>query len=236
MHTTGVRVLGIVLFFLGIFIGLALAAAAIWANFEAVFYNYTQLAYDEYKGLHCPVLMTTSETAKITATFDNPSNDVIYPYYQVQLSSPGPLQKFENQITVDAHKSQTVEWTVDSSNIDLGFFVMVKFTVNPVGGYSSRETTCGIIALDIPGLNGSQIFWLVFILSLLGTLVGFWLWVKNSEPLKSRQASQKNAMQTLAILTFGTMFFGLLGWWGQGIILGAITLLFMVVMLRFAFK
>ena len=147
MGKNRIRTFGAVLFLAGIALGLALAAATIWANFEAVFYNYTQLAYDEFKGLHCPALMTTSETAAITATFNNPSNNIIYPYYEVQLSTPGPLQKFENQISVEPHQSQTVKWTVDSSNIDLGNFVIVKLTVLPLGTDSTRQTTCGIFVV-----------------------------------------------------------------------------------------
>ena len=235
MQIKSKHIIGSIVFFLGIFLGLALAIAAIWADFEGLSYYYTGATYGQFNGLHCPILMTRSETGTITATFNNPGNQIYEPYYQMEIGGLLP-RNFEDQLSIPPHTTKSVQWTVDAHDIDLGFFIFAKLDTLPDAIYPSREATCGIVVLNIPGLSGNQIFGLLLVLSLLGISIGSMLWENANEPLTGKELNQKNAMQALAILVLLTMFTGFMGWWGPGILLCAMTLLFMVVMLRFAFK
>ena len=235
MQIKSKHTIGSIVFFPGIFIGLALAIAAIWADFEGLSYYYSGATYAQFNGLHCPVLMTRSETGTITTTFSNPSNQTYEPYYEMEIGGLLP-RNFEDQLSIPPHTTKSVKWKVDAHDIDLGFFIFAKLDTLPDAVYPSREATCGIVVLNVPGLSGNQIFWLLLAFALLGIFIGIMLWENANEPLTGKELNQKNAMQALAILVLLTMLAGFMGWWGPGIILCAVTLLFMVVMLRFAFK
>lgn len=180
--------------------------------------------------------MTQSETGIITANFNNPLEQTLEPYYQVEISNRGPFRKFENQISVAGHGVRSVQWTVDANDIDLGFFIMVKMTILPVGGYLTREATCGIIILNIPGLTGGQIFTLAFGVSLVGMIVGADLWENANEIQTSNSANQKRSMRAMAISALLAMLAGFLGWWGPGILLCAITILLFATFLQFLIR
>lgn len=231
MRTKSARSLSIVLYFSGIFLGFALAIAANWAEFEGVSYYYTGATYNAFHGLHCPVLMTRSETGIVTASFDNPSNQESEPYYEVEISGPLP-RRFEDQLSIAPHETKKVQWTVDVHDIDRGSFIFVKLDVLPTVGYSTREATCGILVLNVPGLTGEQILWLTLIASLLGMVVGLGLWENANAPLADKSLYLKRAMRTLAIIVLLAMLSGFMGWWGAGVILCAVTILLLVLTLR----
>ncbi len=235
MQTKSKHIIGGTVFFLGILIGLALAIATMWGNFEALSYFFSGATYAPFNGLQCPILMTHSETGTISAVFNNSRDQEYDPYYEMEIGGLLP-RKFEDQLSVAPHTSKSVLWTVDANDIDLGFFIFAKLDILPNAVYPSREATCGIVVLNIPGLTGGQIFWLVFALSLLGTISGFMLWENADGSSTGKESDQKHAMQALAILMLLAMLFSLLGWWGLGMLLSAITIVLMVVMLRFAFQ
>ncbi len=232
MQTKSKYTIGSIVFFLGIFIGLALAVAAIWGDFEGLSYYYTGATYGQFSGLHCPILMTRSETGTITAAFNNSSNQESEPYYEMEIGGLLP-RKFEDQLSVPPHATKSVQWTVDANDIDLGFFIFAKIDILPDAIYSSREATCGIVVLNVPGLTGGQIFALTFVASLMGMLIGLGLWEKANKPLMGSSLNQWRAMQAMAISVLLAMFIGFMGWWGPGILLCAITVLLLVISLQF---
>lgn len=231
MQTKSARSLSIVLYFLGILLGFALAIAANWAEFEGVSYYYTGATYNAFHGLHCPVLMTRSETGIVTASFDNPSNRESEPYYEMEISGPLP-RRFEDQLSVAPHETKKVQWTVDAHDIDRGSFIFVKLDILPTADYPTREATCGILVLNTPGLTGEQILWLTLAASLLGMVIGLGLWENANAPLADQPMNLKHAMQTLAIIVLLAMLSGFMGWWGAGVILCALAILLWVLTLR----
>ncbi len=134
MQAKSVRTLGSVIFFFGIFLGLALALVAIWGDFEGISYFYSGAGYPSYNGLNCPVLMTRSETGIVSASFSNPDSQEIEPYYEVTVSGPASMRKLEGQLSLPAHTSKSVQWKVDANDIDLGSFIFIDMQVLPVAG------------------------------------------------------------------------------------------------------
>ena len=176
MKTNSLRLLGSVIFLLGILLGLALALSAIWGDFEGFSYFNTGAGYQSFNGLVCPILMTRSEKSIVTADFENPSGQEFEPYYEVAISAPGSWRKLEGQLSIPAHTARSIQWTVDANDIDLGFFIFVDVQVLPVAEYSTREGTCGIMVLDLPGVTGGQIFASTLAVSLIGLVLGLGLY------------------------------------------------------------
>jgi len=66
--------LGILLFAVGVLLGLALAVGATWADTEAAFYGFHSYADRSLTGVACPVLVTGTEQGQVVGTFRNPSD------------------------------------------------------------------------------------------------------------------------------------------------------------------
>ena len=233
MQTKSKRIIGGVIFFFGIFVGLALALATIWDKYEAISYFFEGTTYAPFNGLHCPFLMARSETVIIRAVFDNPTDQEDEPYYKMEIGGIFP-RDFHDQLSLPPHTSQSVQWTADANDIDLGFFIFAKLDIMPDGIYPTREATCGILILNISNLTGGQIFWCMLILSLIGISSGFALWRTTNNLLTGKALELQRAMLALAVLVLLSLFTGLMGWWLVGVALCAITILLIVIMMSFA--
>jgi hypothetical protein len=232
MQTKSIRTLGGVIFFIGVFLGLALSLAAVWGAFEGISYYYTGAGYPSFNGLDCPMLMTRSETGTVTASFDNPSGQEIEPYYEVTISGQASTRKFEGQLSVLAHTSKSIRWTVDANDIDLGFFIFIDMDVLPVAGYSTREDTCGIIVLNHAGPTGGQVFNLTLAASLLGIGIGLGLWENAASMKFNSSLNLLRAVKTLGITVLLALLTSIMGWWLAGILFCVLTILLLVIILR----
>lgn len=234
MQTKQRKKLGTILFLTGVVLALGLAGLASWSDYEAMSYFYTGAGYAGFNGLHCPVLMSRGETPTISATLDNPSAEAVQPYYQVQISGIAGFRNIENQVTVQPHSKQTVQWTVSANDVDLGSLVMVKMDILPMAGYSTREGTCGMVVLSIGGLTGEEVAGAMLGLGLLGILVGLILREAGSEPIADKDLSIRGAMRTAGVLACLALFAALSGSWLFGILFIAVAVLLLVILLRLA--
>ncbi len=233
MKTTARRTAGTVIFLAGLALGLCMALVPIWANLEAASYFSSGADYAQFRGLHCPILMGRSDTATVTSTFNNPNSKAIQPYYEVEVSGAGETRSLEGQVLIPAYASRTIYWTVDVSDIDLGYFIMNKFDVLPFAGNPAREATCGIMVLDLAGLNGAQIFDWGLVLSLLGLVGGLALREASEGRASSKERSERNGLRAAGIAACLALLTGFMGWWLVGVVFFAITILLLVILLRF---
>jgi hypothetical protein len=232
MQTKSVQTLGGVIFFIGVILGLVLSLAAIWGAFEGISYYYTGAGYPSFNGLDCPMLMTRSETGTVTASFDNPSDQEIEPYYEVTISGQTSMRKFEGQLSVPAHTSKRIRWKVDANDIDLGFFIFINMDVLPVAGFTTREVTCGIIVLNLAGPTGGQVFNLALAVSLMGIGIGLGLWENAASMKFDNSLNLRRAVKTLGITVLLTLLTSIMGWWLAGLLFCVLTILLLVIILR----
>ncbi len=232
MQTRSKQALGTIIFIAGLFISLGLAVVAIWGDFEAMSYFYNGAGYRSFSGLNCPVLMSRGEVETVSATFDNGSNEVIQPYYRVEISGTSASRRLEDQVPVAAHSSKRVQWTVSASDVDLGLFVMVKMDVLPIAGYSTRESTCGIVVLNMGGLSGGQVLSGGIGLSLIGIVLGLGLRETARRSTGGKDLSVRNALRAAGVASLLGLLTGLMGWWLIGVLFSAMTVLLLVILLR----
>lgn len=236
-HVT--RLLVAFLFYLGVLVGLALAAAAAWADFEGLSYYATGAGYRTFSGLDCPVLMSSWETGVLTAHFENTGSQKIEPYYEIEISGATASRHLEGQVAVPPHGQRDVAWTTDSRDVDLGYFVFAKLDILPVAGLPTRETTCGILVAEVPGLSGTQILSAALLISALCMIAGL-LWPAIGFRLHREAAydgtSGSNGQRPARALGLATAF-GILaalgGWWLLALILMAISLLLLLISIRY---
>jgi hypothetical protein len=234
MQTRPRRILGTIIFLAALLLALGLAIVAIWGDYEALSYFYTGAGYASFSGFSCPVMMSRSEVASVSARFDNPGNDEIQPYYEVDISGTAATRHLENQMPVPAHASRTVQWTVDANDIDIGSFVMVKMDVLPVGGYSTREATCGIVVFNLMGSSGDKVLWWTLAASLIGMVLGLGLREGKDQAIPGANMNLRNGMRAAGVAALLAMLTGFMGWWLIGVVFCAMTILLLAILLRIA--
>lgn len=231
MRAKSIRTFGSLIYFFGIFLGLGMSLAVEWSAFEGLSYFYTGAGYPSFNGLDCPLLMTRSETAAVKAGFDNPGNEEIEPYYEVTISGPASMRKFEGQLSVPAHASKSLQWTVNAGDIDLGFFVLIDMQVLPVAGYSTREDTCGIMVLNLTGPTGGQVFYLTLAATLLCIGIGLGLWENSIGMNVGHSLNLRRAMKVMGLAVLLAMLTSFMGWGLAGIVFCVMTILLVVIVM-----
>jgi hypothetical protein len=223
------RILGIILFFLGISSGFSIAIIGTWNKVESADYFFRGTTYEHFNGLRCPLLMMRSETGVVDAVFDNPTDSDDDFYYKVEISNSYSLRQIEDHISVPAHQKRRIDLTVNKDDIDLQFFIFAKIVISPNSTRPTREADCGIMVLGNSELTGSQLFTVALVLSLLGTILGFILWQRSNVNVNS---DIHRVMQLLGIIVLIAMIAGLVGWWLAGILFIVLALLLFLTLVR----
>jgi hypothetical protein len=204
-------------------------------------YFYTGAGYDRFSGLHCPILISRWEPGVVTATFDNSTDADLRPYYEVEISGESATRHLEGQITVEPHTRRDVRWSVGNGDIDLGFFILVKLDVLPVGGFASREATCGILVAGLGGMSGGQAIWLALGATMLCIIAGIVvpsLGLRPSEAAAFDREASSNARrssQALGVAASAAVLAAFAGWWLAAVVLCVGGVLLLVISLRYSF-
>lgn len=231
MNTTAVRILSIVVFFLGASLGFVLAVVLIWSRLEAVNYFFSGIKYEPFRGLYCPILIASAEKGIVTAVFDNPTDREDIFFYRAEISGDVFSRQVEDQIAVPPQQTRSIHLNVDRNDVDLRFFIFVKINTLASATRPSREAVCGMIVANILGLTGKQASIIALFLSFLSMAIGLGIWKRIST---SADQNMNRVMQILGLLVLLTMLAGSMGWWLIGSVMAVITVLLMVIFLRFA--
>lgn len=217
-------------FTIGILLGVLLAGGLIWSDVEAVFYGLTRLTNESFGGLACPPLMTRSETANLLVTVRNETDLPITPLVRIEISTSGVAFGDRVQVPLEPGQSATLEWPVSADNIDLTRFIFAKAYRYPDYQTPLAEATCGILVLDVPGLNGKSLLAVWLGASLLCVLAGLWS-LENAGQLKNTILI---ALRLMTVVTLLAILFGLLGIWPPGMLMLVIVVLLTTVLLFLA--
>lgn len=232
MNTKALQILSRVLFFLGVIIGFVLSVIAIWNNLEATSYYFRGVKFPPFPGLSCPLMIAPTETGIVRAVFDNPTDKEDNFSYRAEISRKGiSTRQVEGQIAVPAGEERSVQLTIDVNDVDLMFFILVKMSVLPSALHKSQEAVCGTMLVDILGLTGVQISTIALILSLLGMAIGLGIWYQTDTKSNSEMP---RVVQALGLVVLSAMFAAAMSWWTLAIVFCVITILLMVISLRFA--
>ena len=227
------RFLGILFFWIGILLGMALAGGAVWADIEATFYGFEEMG-DKSLSLRCPTFVTDAEPGQFASTFKNPNDKQMELMVRTDVSGHGGIRTERTTVTLPPRGKEKVRWSVTSEDVDLGFFVFARVSSFPAYPLPFRESTCGMLFIRTTALTGSQIFVLSVVTSLLSMAAGLALWQVSHQPLQGRTQSATWAMRILAAIVVVGMFVGFQGWWAIGIITIVLMVLMIVAMMFLA--
>jgi hypothetical protein len=224
-----IRSLSILLFSAGVLLGVALAGSAAWADLEAKFYGFEKMGDKPLGGLRCPVVMTTSETRTISVTLTDPTDKPLQLMARADISNRIQIRTERKTLSLAPGEKNQLSWLVSSADIDLGFFIFAKVSTYPVAAFPFRESTCGIVVVNLPSLTGNQVFTFTLVASLLSIAIGLLLWEVSNRPLQGRTLHITYAMRFLTAVILAQMLISFSGWWVLGGILLVVAVLLIVV-------
>ena len=214
------------IFFVGILLGTGLTAGLTWANFEADFYGFPRFTPDRLSGFRCPLLLTPHETGIIQVDITNPTERNVDPIIRFDVSTRAITDTQQTQFNLKSGETKHLEYPITAENIDMGFFVFAKIFRYPAYPLAAAESTCGTLVIDLPVLNGVQIYTFWLGLSLAAISLGLWLLSLKED------GKIFNPAKFLAVVTLTGLFASVNLGWGLGLMCLALTVLLLLVMLQ----
>jgi hypothetical protein len=228
MRTTNkfLRFISLVLFAIGILLGMTIAGGIIWGDLEASLFDSSIKAKSSLD-LSCPVAITANETGFVTATLDNPVDREKNFYVRAHISEGyvSLKREIDQQILVAPGDKGKVRWEIYPEDAAFNRIILFRAYVNPSYPVPSQGNFCGVLVLDIPYFTGAQVFLVLLGLSIVSIIGGSFLWRKANFPMDNDMRSLTNAMYALAVIIFGTIVAGYSGNWILGVILFASSIL-----------
>jgi hypothetical protein len=222
-----IKLLGLFLFYTGIFTSICFSIAIVLADGEAAFYFYdpANLAPGRVKSFQCPLLITTSEIGEIHVPYRNSSGQTIKPFLRVNFADPdGNLRSSVQQETIHPGETFRYVWTI-SRNDEYRHNILAQVVQTPMYPNPAAQNTCGIILINLPTYTGRQI--LFFVMITIGVLMGLGIttFLLACRPMVEREKRIINSMTIFLAATLITLIVGCSGIWALGLVLIVINIL-----------
>jgi hypothetical protein len=233
-NKTSTPILPILLFAVGVIIGLTLAILGTWPDFEASSYKFARNTNTPLNGLRCPIILNRNETGTVSLIVSNTTDKLLTPSVKTQISTSDEPNSSLESLRLAAGESKKLQWSIGPENIDLHYFIFVKALVYASYPIPNREATCGTFIIDL-SLGGTAFLILMVTLSLTG--LGSGLYILN----RINQSSERTEMDLrpmyfLAVLILLALIVSFIGWWIQSIVVTVIAILTAVVLLNLILK
>ncbi len=229
MKRFALSLLGGLIFLSGVLLEMSLSGGVLWGELEAN--TYTPQIGDAGLAVSCPLMLSPSESGTISTSITNTLDEATSPVVTAEISHAGGQQQLSQTLSLAAHETQTLRWTVDPSEIIFGRLILVNIVQSRYSDLSSRQGSCGILVFSLLGLNGAVSFGLFFFTSLLCVALGAGLWLRANRPLNEFRRSAAQACATMACLATAALLVGLPRWWGLILFFDFFTLIIMAVVL-----
>ncbi len=229
MKRFALSLLGGLIFLAGVLLELSLSGAVLWGELEARTYT-PQIGFAGL-GVKCPFVLSPSESGMVSAAITNTLDEEASPVVTAEISRADGEQQLSQTLTLIAHETRTLHWTVDPSEIIFGRLILVNIVQSPYSDLPSRQGACGILVLSFFNLNGIQVFLLLFFTSIMITLLGAAIWLRANGPLNDLQRSMGQASMIMAGIATAGLLAALPRWWGLILFFDFITLIIMAVIL-----
>ncbi len=205
-------ILAVVLFILGLLLGLALSGWYVWGEVEAVIF-VPRSGDVTLTSLKCPLILGAEEGGVVSASFDNPTSETIHPTIQAQFSHGKIPRVQETVLDLTPGQAQRLQWLVGKQDRLFGWLILVNVYESSQPNTLSEQGSCGIMLSPVGWMRGEALFTLMFILSVVLLAGGLALWTWARSPLRGLTQSATNAMSALGVITGLAMLSILPRWW-----------------------
>lgn len=218
----------------GILLGFILSSLMIWGDLEASLFTSGLRADKSLSTLKCPIVITTNETGKITATLKNPTEKPLERYLIANVSEgyASLVREIRTNLPIPPEEKQKVEWKIYPE--DAAFnerVILFRVYINPRHPHPSLGGNCGVVRVNIDGITGNQIMGSSILLTFASIGLGAALIELGHRSAQKQSRNSINSAYALTGLVVGAGILGYLGMWVLGIGLLAIAVLMLGIIL-----
>jgi hypothetical protein len=170
-------------------------------------------------------MLAPYEEGTVTAKVTNLIDEEITPTITAEISHAGTPRRTEQIVMLEPHRSETLHWPVNSSDIVFEYLILVNIQQGRYRENPSMLGSCAILAFSLFGWSGLASFSLVMAASLAAMLTGAILWFQAHQPLDDYSLSFGRAGATLIVITVLALLTLFPRWWGLTLVLDALILL-----------
>ena len=225
LRTKWFALLGTVIFLAGEGLALSLSGVVIWAELEARFRSHYNA--EQIMPLECPLMIAPFETAVIEGTAINFTEKDIQPVIRTEFSRDHGTSESSEPLPLTSRESRPLKWTATSEDIIFDRLILFNVLQSQYRDNPARRGSCGIVLYSLWGLGGTPSFLIGLTASILGLLIGGWLWIRSLRPLGSLHLNIARAGAVLAGITILALLSTSAHWWGLALILNTVSLLFL---------
>ena len=212
---------GIALMIVGVVLLVYLGVLTMWGELEASFFNSALRSDEPLSTLNCPAVITPSEIAYVSGTFENPSDRSVDMEVRTYVSAGFVtlMNEYITTFTLEPGAAKRVEVPITAEEAAYDRIVMVRMHQMKRMPFPYLNAACGIVLVDINGLTGGQFVGLIFGLGALFTAGGVALWAFHARPIVQYRLKVFKALTFLSVTAFSIPISSLLNYWALSILL-----------------
>ena len=233
---SALRFVGVILYITGILAGSALVALSAWGDIEASTFDAALQTDETLRGLECPVFIGKEENGVIAAEIVNTTERDVSPVVRARITQGYVTLVREHRGNVDIPQGESarIEWDISAE--DAAYRQLILARVYQFSNYSlpSRQSTCGVVVVPLPGLTGQQFYILLFVSSLVFSAIGLLFWIPNRREEADPGGRKLRAYIYLATYLLAASLLNLLGNWLVSVGLVVLAFLSLIAVTSFA--
>lgn len=234
----GKRITSIIIFAVGVLLGMAFLGGATWGDFESSLFDPSLGSAVPLDAMKCPVAISRVETGTVNTTLRNSTDQTLRRYIRAHISEGfvSVMREVNSRVEIAPGESQQLEWQVSGEDAAWGRVILVRAYLFSSYPMPAQSATCGILVLNFLNLTGGQIVGLILVASLLLMGAGLWHWVASNRPLGGRVLNATYAMSGIGLVVLGGMVSTFFGNWMLGLLLLLAAVLLIVVVLTYFYQ
>ena len=222
MNKTFIKIISLLIFAIGVILGVALLSVATWGALEASVFDSGTNQRGRIK-LTCPIMINQSEIGKLSITIKNPTEDKIIDRVKIRITNGFVTlyREYNDRYDLEPGERKRLVWEISSQDAAYdGLMVLAKVRTRPTYPLIDKQGSCGVLVINSDPLTGMQTYYLTSAISLIMLITGIWLWKKSNPILRDRKRAVYRAMNALIVIIFIGIVTSLLGnWWVLGLFL-----------------
>lgn len=210
---SALRIIGFLIYLVGIAAGAALTGLSAWGDIEANTFDAAIQAEEPLKTLRCPVFIGKDETGYITAKIENTAGREVQPLVRARITQGFAtlMREEKNREAIPAGESLTVQWAITAN--DAAYHEIIMASIYQFSNYSlpSRRGSCGVVVVPVAGLTGQQFYILLYAATAVFSAAGLALYAPNRADEHGLAKKKLRAYIYLSILLMVLPLLNLIG-------------------------
>lgn len=215
--------ISILLFIFGTLLSLYVSSNLLWGEMEALL--FAPQIDSRHLALSCPLLIAPNESATISTTVSNNTDEAKTPQVNAFFSKQGDMQVDTQTLQLDSYSKQLLQWRVNSSNLVFDRLILVSIVQRPYKDLEAHQGQCSVYVYNLFGLSGKNSLISIYTVSVIFSLAGLWMMNQFLKPLSERTKKMMNVNLLFLVLVMLGLFSALPRLWGLTLFFNATALL-----------